>query len=40
VRHELGLPGYEITTEPQPDPQAPVRNIPDLGHGVPLAGWR
>jgi lysozyme family protein len=36
LRHELGLPGYESTIEPAPDPAAPAPRIPDLVEGAPL----
>ena len=40
LRHELGLPGFEGATEPEPDPATPAPNIPDLREGAPLEAWR
>lgn len=40
LRHELGLPGYEGTDEPTPDPAFPAPRIPDLAAGAPLEAWR
>jgi lysozyme family protein len=40
LRRELGLPGFESTEEPMPDPQAPGPNIPDLPEGAPLEAVR
>ncbi len=40
LRHELGLPGYESSQEPVPDPAAPAPRIPDLIAGAPLEVWR
>jgi lysozyme family protein len=38
LRHELGLPGFESTIEP--DPNYPAPHIPDLPAGAPLEPWR
>jgi lysozyme family protein len=40
LRRELGLPGFEGTIEPEPDPAAPAPKIPDLTEGAPLEAWR
>jgi len=40
LRRELGLPGFEGTTEPEPDSATPAPNIPDLEKGAPLEAWR
>jgi lysozyme family protein len=40
LRRELGLPGFEGTIEPGPDPATPAPNIPDLTQGAPLEAWR
>ena len=40
LRHELGLPGYEGTDEPTPDPASPTPHIPDLAADAPLEAWR
>jgi lysozyme family protein len=40
LRRELGLPGFEGTIEPEPDPATPAPNIPDLTPGAPLEVWR
>lgn len=40
LRQELGLPGYEGTIEPMPDPTHPAPPIPDLEAGMPLEGSR
>jgi lysozyme family protein len=40
LRRELGLPGFEGTTEPEPDPATPAPKIPDLEKGAPLEAWR
>ena len=38
LRHELGLPGFESTIEP--DPNNPAPPVPDLEPGAPLERWR
>jgi len=38
LRHELGLPGFESTIEP--DPGLPAPPVPDLDPGAPLERWR
>jgi lysozyme family protein len=40
LRRELGLPDFEGTIEPEPDPATPAPNIPDLTPGAPLEVWR
>ena len=40
LRRELGLPGFEGTIEPEPDPATPAPNIPDLTQDAPLEAWR
>jgi lysozyme family protein len=40
LRHELGLPGFEGTDEPTPDPASPAPHIPDIAGDAPLEAWR